>query len=45
MLFIHATHQFDWEDYEATAELLHRRYGVSTQEDILGNFYHNRESW
>jgi hypothetical protein len=44
-LLIHATFEFDIDDYKTVTSFLARRYGIKTVDDILRHFYFNREWW
>jgi hypothetical protein len=44
-LLIHATFEFDVDDYKAVTSFLARRYGIKTVDDILRHFYFHREWW
>jgi hypothetical protein len=44
-LLIHATFEFDVDDYKAVTCFLARKRGIKTLEDILRHFYFNREWW
>jgi hypothetical protein len=44
-LLIHATFEWDAEDYEKVADFLATKKGIRERPDILKHFYFNREWW
>jgi hypothetical protein len=44
-LLIQAIYDFDDFDYKNYTQVLHRKFGIETLEDILNHFYFNQERW
>ena len=44
-LMIHATFQFDSEEYENVTRVLREKYRINSTVETLRHFYHNREWW